>query len=48
MKTRKTYTGTTVAAWIQLPGNGRWLKMFLSPRTVIERIFTDVSLQKSI
>lgn len=35
-----------MAARIQLPRNRRWLELFLSPRTVIERILTDVSLQE--
>lgn len=34
-----------MAAWIQLPGNRRRLKMLLSPGTVVERIFTNVSLK---
>jgi len=45
-RNRGTHTRTTVTARIQLPGNCRWLKMFLSPRTVVERIFTNVSLKQ--
>lgn len=37
-----------MAARIQLPRNRRWLELLLSPRTVVERILTDVSLKQKL
>lgn len=37
-----------MAARIQLPRNRRWLELLLSPRTVVERVLTDVSLKQKI